>query len=123
MSWHKTTVFLTCYSSKSENQSLKLLTFSNKVIPQTWHQQANKGILSPAQQNHHRVSLSRNKAKEKDVTTSAVVTFQDGLSQRSIFVESHLFALRSHKMINDVAGTREDGCFGKLMGKPHVLLT
>lgn len=66
-----------------------------------------KGILSPAQQYDYRVSFSWNEAKEEHITTSTIITLQDSLSQRTIFVKSHLFTLCSHEMIYNVAETRK----------------
>lgn len=66
-----------------------------------------KGLLSPAQQNHHGVSLGWDEAEEENVPTAAVVTFQDSLSQRSILVQSHLFALGSHQVIHNVAASKQ----------------
>lgn len=66
-----------------------------------------KDLLSPAQQNHHGVSLGWDEAEEENVPTATVVAFQDSLSQRSILVQSHLFALGSHQVIHNVAASKQ----------------
>lgn len=62
---------------------------------------------SPAQQNHHGVSLGWDEAQQEDVAAAAVVALQDGLAQGPVLVQSHLLALGSHQVVHDVAASTE----------------
>lgn len=62
-----------------------------------------------AQQDHHRVCLGWDEAKEEDVATATVVTLQHRLPQGAIFVQRHLFGLGSHQVVDDVAVEQKPG--------------
>lgn len=48
-------------------------------------------IHSPAQQHHYRVSFGGNEAQKEHITAATVVTLQHRFSQRTIFMQGHLF--------------------------------
>lgn len=65
----------------------------------------------PAKQHHHGVSLGRDEAQEEDVAAATVVTLQHSLTQRSIFMQRHLFAFGSHQVVHNVAEIQRAGVF------------
>jgi hypothetical protein len=54
------------------------------------------------QQDDNRISLGRNKSQDKHVPHTTRVAFENGLTERTIFVEGNFLVLGSHQMIHDV---------------------
>lgn len=60
----------------------------------------------PAKKHHHRISFGWDEAQEEYVATSTVVALQHSFTERSIFVQCHLFAFGPHHVVHNVAGSQ-----------------
>ena len=66
------------------------------------------------EKDNNSVRLGRNEAKQKDVFGTAVVTFQDGITERAARMQLNLFMTSADQMVNNVGG----GCVAAGTAEP-----
>lgn len=65
-----------------------------------------KKIL-PAQKNNYRICFSWNEAKQKDITTATIVTFQLSFTKWTVLMKGYFFMLCPDKMVDDMAISKQ----------------